>query len=76
MCTADPTSRLKTASKQEILEWLASAQSYLSSKPEMVIKSFKVTGISLAMDGSEDNLLHSDIMHYKRMKQQMILSRV
>ena len=60
-CTADPTSRLKTASKQEVIEWLASAQSHLSSNPRMIVKSFKVTGISLAMDGSEDKQLHNDI---------------
>ena len=42
-CTADPTNRLKTGSKQEVFEWLASAQSYLSS---LIIKSFKVNTTS------------------------------
>ena len=60
-CTTGPTSHLKTASKQEVIEWLVSAQSHLSSHPRMIVKSFKVTGISLAMDGSEDELLHSDV---------------
>ena len=32
---------------------------YLSAQPEMITKSFKVTGISLALDGSEDHLLRN-----------------
>ena len=36
------------------------AQEHLSAKPEMVIKAFKVTGISLALDGSENSLFRSD----------------
>ena len=35
------------------------AQDYLSAQPEMITKSFKVTGISLALDGSEDHLLRN-----------------
>ena len=51
--------RLKTASKQEICQWAVKAQNYLSPHPEMIIKSFKVTGISLALDGSEDHLFRN-----------------
>ena len=51
--------RLKTASKQEICQWAVKAQNYLSAHPEMIIKSFKVTGISLALDGSEDHLFRN-----------------
>ena len=50
---------LKTASKQEICQWAVKAQNYLSAHPEMIIKSFKVTGISLALDGSEDHLFRN-----------------
>jgi len=35
---------MKTASKQEIIQWLEKAQNYLSSKPAMI---FKATGILL-----------------------------
>ena len=45
---SDSADRLKTASKQEICQWTIKAQNHLSAHPEMVIKSFKVTGISLA----------------------------
>lgn len=51
--------RLKTASKQEICQWVVKAQNYLSAHPEMITKSFKVTGISLALDGSEDHLFRN-----------------
>ena len=51
--------RLKTASKQEICQWVVKAQKYLSAHPEMITMSFKVTGISLALDGSEDHLFRS-----------------
>ena len=45
---SDSADRLKTASKQEICQWAIKAQNHLSAHPEMVIKSFKITGISLA----------------------------
>ena len=51
--------RLKTASKQEICQWVVKAQNYLSAHPEMITKSFKVTGVSLALDGSEDHLFRN-----------------
>ena len=51
--------RLKTASKQEICQWVVKAQNYLSAHPEMITRSFKVTGISLALDGSEDHLFRN-----------------
>lgn len=36
---------LTIASKQDICQWVVKAQNYLSAHPEMIIKSFKVTGI-------------------------------
>lgn len=48
--------RLKTASKQEVCQWLIKAQDHLCTHPDMIVKAFKVTGLSLALDGSEDNL--------------------
>ena len=46
----DPTDWLKTASKQQVLQWVEEAHKHLSERPEMIIKSFQVTGISLAFD--------------------------
>ena len=56
----DPTDRLKTAIKQQVLQWVDEAHKYLSERPEMVTRSFKVTGISLALDGSENRLFRND----------------
>lgn len=56
----DPTDRLKTASKQQVLQWVEEAHQHLSERPEMVIKTFQVTGISLALDGSEKSLFRND----------------
>ena len=57
--TTDSTNRLKTASKQEVLNWLQEAQAYLTSQSPMVTGSFKVTGISTAANGSEDHLVRN-----------------
>ena len=59
--TNDPTDRLKMASKQQVVQWIEEAQKYLSERPEIIIKSFQVTGISLALDGSEDSLSRKDL---------------
>ena len=53
------SNRLKTASKQEVLNWLQEAQTYLTSQSPMVTGSFKVTGISTAANGSEDHLVRN-----------------
>ena len=57
----DPTDCHKTASKQQVVQWVEEAQKYLSERPEMIIKSFQVTGISLALDGSENSLFRNDL---------------
>lgn len=36
----DPTDRLKTATKQQVLQWVEEAHKYLSERPEMVTGSF------------------------------------
>ena len=51
--------RLKTASKQEVCQWLIKVQDHLCTHPDMIVKAFKVTGLSLALDGSEDNLFRN-----------------
>ena len=52
--TADttPTGRIKKTSLSQMCEWIAAAWKEIS--PDTVQKSFKVTSISNAMDGSED----------------------
>ena len=57
---SDPADRLKTASKQQVVQWVEEAHKHLSERPEMVIKSFQVTGISLALDGSENSLFRNN----------------
>ena len=57
LATAEnPNNRLKTASKLEVLRWVVAAQSYLSSKTEMIAKSFRVTGIlpNIESNGTPD----------------------
>ena len=56
-------SQLKTASKQEICQWVVKAQNYLSARPEMITKSFKLT---LALDGSEDHLFRNKDIFQQR----------
>ena len=57
---SNPADRLKTASRQQVCQWVQEAQQYLSDHPDMVIKAFQVTGISLALDGSENHLLRNE----------------
>ena len=58
--TTDPTNRLKTASMQEVLNWLQEAQAYsVTSQSPMVTGSFKVMGILTAANGSEDHLVRN-----------------
>ena len=57
---ADPTERLKTASKQEVCQWVEKAHGALLANQEMIRKSFQVTGIFPALDGSENHLLRND----------------
>lgn len=61
MHTIDSTDKpTKTANNQQVVDWIVRAISSISM--EMVVKSFKVTGISNALDGSEDNLINSNII--------------
>ena len=57
MCDAD---RVKTASKQIVVDWIVRAWTYLKERQELIKKSFLVTGISCAMDGTQDYLCHND----------------
>ena len=44
----------KPASRQSIIDWVASAWKKIEQQPDMVAKSFVVTGIAHALNGSED----------------------
>ena len=54
--------RVKTASKQIVVDvdWIVRAWTYLKERQELIKKSFLVTGISCAMDGTQDHLCHND----------------
>ena len=57
VATQDPGERPKTASKQQVVEWVVDSNKLLDSKREMVAKSFLVCGISIALDGSQNNMI-------------------
>ena len=44
-------------SKQQVVDWIVAAWRELWQRPELVQKSFKVCGISDALDGSEDEMV-------------------
>ena len=52
--------RLRSASREDISPWLVSAYTRLTKMPEMVTQSFKATGLTLALDGSESHLYRVD----------------
>nr|XP_002740528.1 PREDICTED: pogo transposable element with ZNF domain-like [Saccoglossus kowalevskii] len=49
-----PGERPKTSSKQDIVNWVSRAWDKLQDRPDMVKLSFVCTGISSALDGSDD----------------------
>ena len=51
---------VKPASKQTLINWVETAWKKLKEKPDMVAKSFIVTGITPSMDGSVNNLIRND----------------
>ena len=50
--------KVPTPTKQSVVEWVIEANDYLASNAAMVSKSFKVCGISNALDGTENDLIH------------------
>lgn len=52
----------KAGDKQTILNWVVDAYNYTKDRPQLVQKSFQVTGISTALDGSEDELIRDDAL--------------
>ena len=47
---------LKALPKKLMVEWVL--ESWASLSPEVIKKSFKVCGLNLAVDGSENHLIH------------------
>ncbi|CAI5770390.1 pogo transposable element with KRAB domain [Podarcis lilfordi] len=53
-----PTGRMKRPTITQVCEWVKT--SWHSVKEEIVVRSFKKCGISNALDGNEDGILHED----------------
>lgn len=51
------SSKLKTVTKPEIVEWVKAGMDYLQEKPEIVKKSFLVCGITNSLDGTENAMI-------------------
>lgn len=43
---ADQTAKIKTASMQQVLEWIVTAWEMIKDKKELIAKSFQTTGIT------------------------------
>ena len=56
----DAGERVKCATKEQVVQWLSEAVSWLQQKPELVVKSFKVCGISNDLAGNEADLIRND----------------
>jgi len=56
----DEEAKIKAPSKQMVVDWVGSALEKLRAKPDLIKKSFVVTGIATAMNGSDDHLVRCD----------------
>ena len=54
-----PSGNLKQPTRQDVIDWVS--QAWSSIKKETLVHSFLVCGISNALDGSQDDLVSSDI---------------
>ena len=54
-----PSGNLKQPTQQDVIDWVS--QAWTSIKKETIVHSFLVCGISNALDGSQDDLVSSDI---------------
>ena len=48
---------IKPANRQFIIDWVASTWKKIEQHPDMVTKSFVITGIAQDLEGSEDDIL-------------------
>jgi hypothetical protein len=56
----DMTAKIRPPSKQMIVDWVGSALDNLRGRPELIRKSFIVTGIAPALNGADDHLIRQD----------------
>ena len=56
----DMAAKVKPASKQQLVDWIVAAVGKLREKPELIQKSFVVTGITPALNGADDHLVRKD----------------
>jgi len=54
------TAKIQAASKQQLVDWIVKAVDKLREKPDLIKKSFVVTGIAPALNGAEDHLVRKD----------------
>ena len=54
-----PSGNLKQPTRQDVIDWVS--QAWSSIKKDTLVHSFLVCGISSALDGSQDDLVSSNI---------------
>ena len=52
--------KIKPPTKQLLVDWVAAGVQSLREKPELIRKSFVVTGINASLNGSDDHLIRSE----------------
>lgn len=52
----NPGDRLRSASKEDICPWLVAGYAHIAKMQKEVVSAFKATGLTLALNGSEDYL--------------------
>ena len=57
---ASVQAKIRPPTKQQIVDWIGSALEKLRGKPNLIRKSFVVTGIAPAMNRSQDHLIRQD----------------
>ena len=50
--------KISSPSRTTLVKWVVEGNKYLESQEEVITKAFKVCGISSALDGSENHLIH------------------
>lgn len=56
----DAGAKVKAATKETVVSWLETAVDSITDNPRMIVKSFKVCGISNSLSGNESDLVRND----------------
>ena len=56
----DTINKIQTAKKHEVLKWISECSYELEARKEMIQKSFIVTGIAPALNGTDDHLIRNE----------------